>query len=71
LQIHREPDNFHPAREACRILELETQGLLQRLAPGDAEHVEHWSLLRGVEASEDEESVARAVLPLVAAERNH
>lgn len=54
-----------------RMLELETLGPLQRLAPGGvAEHVERWFLFRGVEASEDEESVARAVLPLVAEARN-
>ncbi len=55
-----------------RMLELETLGPLQRLAPGDVvEHVEHWFLFHGVEAGEDEESVERAVLPLVAAARNH
>lgn len=55
-----------------RILELETLGPLQRLAPGDvAEHVEHWFLFQGVEANENEESIARAVLPLVAEVWNH
>jgi hypothetical protein len=54
-----------------RMLELETLGPLQRLVPGDViEHVEHWFLFHGVEASEDEKSVERAVLPLVAAARN-
>ena len=51
-----------------RMLELETLGPLQRLAPGDtAEHVEHWFLFRGVQVGEDEESIARAVMPLVIA----
>lgn len=55
----------------ARMLELETLGPLQRLAPGDAvEHVEHWFLFHGVEAGEDEESVERAVLPLVATAQN-
>ena len=45
---------------------------MQRLAPGDAvEHVEHWFLFHDVEADEDEESVERAVLPLVAEAQNH
>jgi hypothetical protein len=55
-----------------RMLELETLGPLQRLAPGDVvQHVERWFLFRNVEAGEDEESVEQAVLPLVAAARNH
>jgi hypothetical protein len=55
-----------------RMLELETLGPLQRLTPGDvAEHVEHWFLFQGVEAGEDEESIARTVLPLVAEVWNH
>jgi hypothetical protein len=55
-----------------RMLELETLGPLQRLVPGHiVEHVEQWFLFHGVEAGEDEESVERAVLPLVAAARNH
>jgi hypothetical protein len=55
-----------------RMLELETLGPLQHLAPGDAvEHLEHWFLFRGVEAGagvefRDEDSIAQAVLPLVA-----
>jgi hypothetical protein len=53
------------------ILELETLGPLQFLYPGDAvEHVEHWFLFRGVKAGQDEESIAQAVLPLVARVRN-
>jgi hypothetical protein len=53
------------------MLELETLGPLQRLDPGDVvEHVEHWFLFQGVEAGKDEESVERAVLPLVAEARN-
>jgi hypothetical protein len=53
-----------------RMLELETLGPLQCLIPGDVvEHTEHWFLFQGVEAGEDEESMARAVLPLVAAAR--
>ncbi|MCR4406361.1 MAG: DUF4380 domain-containing protein [Anaerolineae bacterium] len=53
-----------------RMLELETLGPLQRLTPGDtAEHVEHWFLFRDVEAGEDEESIERAVMPLLAAAR--
>jgi hypothetical protein len=51
-----------------RILELETLGPLQRLAHGDvAEHVEHWFIFRDVQAGEDEESIERAVMPLIAA----
>ena len=54
-----------------RILELETLGPLRRPAPGDVvEHVEHWFLFRGVEAGEDEESIERAVMPLVATARS-
>lgn len=54
-----------------RMLELETLGPLQRLAPGNvAEHVERWFLFRGVEVGEDEESIERAVMPLVAAAQN-
>ena len=55
-----------------RMLELETLGPLQCLVPGGIiEHVEHWFLFRDGEADEDEESVERAVLPLVAEAQNH
>ncbi|MDY7040864.1 MAG: hypothetical protein SVX38_08365 [Chloroflexota bacterium] len=53
-----------------QILELETLGPLQLLAPGDvAEHIEHWFLFRGIKGGEDEESIAQTVMPLVAAAR--
>jgi hypothetical protein len=54
------------------MLELETLGPLQCLAPGDVvEHVEHWFLFRDVKTSEDEESIEWVVLPLVAETWNH
>ena len=51
-----------------RMLELETLGPLQRLLPGaTVEHIEHWLLFRDVQAGEDEESIAQAIMPLIAA----
>ena len=53
---------------AGSFIELETLGPLQYLAPGEtAEHVEEWSLFRGVAAgASDDESLAAALRPLVA-----
>jgi hypothetical protein len=49
------------------ILELETLGPLQKVEPGaSAEHVETWSLHRGVEISQfTDEELDRVVLPLL------
>ncbi|MBC7250699.1 MAG: hypothetical protein H5T62_10495 [Anaerolineae bacterium] len=55
-----------------RMLELETLGPLRMVNPQETiEHVEHWFLFRGVKVEgEDEDAIAEAVLPLVAAAKN-
>lgn len=52
------------------FLELETLGPLRTLAPGEMiEHVEQWSLHRGIQlAGLTEEAVDRAIVPLLKAE---
>ena len=51
------------------MLEVETLGPLVLLGPGETvEHIEEWSLHRGVAAPQDDKAIDEAVLPLVAAE---
>lgn len=48
------------------MLELETLGPLSKVEPGDAvEHVEHWFLYKGVNIGETEDSMDRALGPIV------
>lgn len=52
---------------AASFIELETVGPMHELAPGEAaEHVERWSLFKGVELGETEDGLAAALGPLVA-----
>lgn len=58
--------NFETYTEG-KFMEVETLGPLTKLDPNDtATHVEHWHLFRGVDAGDDEETLDKAITPLVA-----
>ncbi|HKP72657.1 MAG TPA: hypothetical protein VJT82_06950, partial [Pyrinomonadaceae bacterium] len=52
---------------AGEFIEVESLSAFRRLEPGEsAEHVERWSLFRGVETGATEESLEAALVPLLA-----